>query len=698
MAADERIPLRRSQVRTLAAALLDELAAIRREGAGPEAPRRAAATPAPDRLRAWARAVARDLFAHAGASLLVTGDAQPPEVHAFVHAANELLGNVGATVTYGASPVFEAGEASHGPGGLLAALEAGEVGTLVIVGGNPVYTAGADRDLARSLPGVATTAYVGSHLNETARACEWFVPEAHFLETWGDARAADGTPSIVQPLIAPLGDGWTAAQVLAALDGFGSATARDLVQAYWRTQTGEDFEAEGQGALVRGVGPGASGFAADPSARVDWSTVARELAAAPPPPAPMEIAYYADARVLDGRFADNAWLAELPDPVTKLTWDNAALLSPGAAARLGVNTSDVVSLDVRGRALLAPVIVVPGMADDVVGIALGYGQASPGRLPDGVGANAFALRDSHAPWFDAATVRATGRSHRLARTQEHESMEGRPIVLHATLGAYRSDPAFAARRNTEPRSLYRLAPNAPTQWAMTIDLNACTGCSACVVACVAENNVPVVGKSGVLLRREMHWLRIDRYFSGEAASPPVVVQPMLCQHCEAAPCEYVCPVNATVHSPDGLNEMVYNRCVGTRFCSNNCPYKVRRFNFFNYNVDKPDTERLAMNPDVTVRARGVMEKCTYCVQRIRQAEIRARREHRAIHDGEVVTACQQTCPTGAIVFGDVADPTTKVSRSWTNDRLYQVLHELGTVPRTRYLARITNPNPELAGA
>jgi Fe-S-cluster-containing dehydrogenase component len=337
------------------------------------------------------------------------------------------------------------------------------------------------------------------------------------------------------------------------------------------------------------------------------------------------------------------------------------------------------------------------MAEGVVAIALGYGQTSPGRLSDGVGANAFAVRDSHAPWFDAASLRKTGLSHRLALTQEHWSMEGRPIVLRSTLEAYRAEPSAAAERNTPPKALYRLAPNARTQWAMTIDLNACTGCSACVVACVAENNIPVVGKAGVALSREMHWLRIDRYFVGDPESPAAVVQPMLCQHCEEAPCEYVCPVNATVHSPDGLNEMVYNRCVGTRFCSNNCPYKVRRFNFFNYTADKPATERLAMNPDVTVRARGVMEKCTYCVQRIRAAEIRARREHRAIADGEVVTACQQTCPTGAIVFGDVADPSSAVAASWKNDRLYQVLHELGTIPRTRYLVRITNPNPELAG-
>jgi molybdopterin-containing oxidoreductase family iron-sulfur binding subunit len=339
----------------------------------------------------------------------------------------------------------------------------------------------------------------------------------------------------------------------------------------------------------------------------------------------------------------------------------------------------------------------------VIALALGYGMTSPGRVSDGVGVNAFAVRDSHALWFDQVGLRKTRATRPLALTQEHWSMEGRPIVVRATLEEYRArrsvNEGITEGRDDPPHVLYRLDPSDPTQqWGMTIDLNACTGCSACVVACVAENNVPVVGRLGVSLSREMHWLRIDRYFVDDSPSPAVVVQPMLCQHCEHAPCEYVCPVNATVHSPDGLNEMVYNRCVGTRFCNNNCPYKVRRFNFFNYTDGTAPTVRLAMNPDVTVRARGVMEKCTYCVQRIRGAEIRARREQRPIRDGEVVTACQQTCPTGAITFGNIADPSAAVTATRSSDRLYQVLHELGTLPRTRYLARITNPNPELGGA
>jgi molybdopterin-containing oxidoreductase family iron-sulfur binding subunit len=691
MSADERLRVQTREVGGIAADLLAQLVALGGAPAGEL--RRAAASRAAGGHAAWLRALARDLRAHPGASLVIAGDGQPPVVHLLAHAMNELLGNVGRAVTYGASPVFEAGDATHGLEGLVRAIDGGAVSTLVVVGGDPVYTAAADLRFAEHLRGVPTTAYVGARETATARACAWTAPEAHWLEAWGDALAFDGMASIAQPLIGPLVDGRTAGQVLAAVAGEPDASSRELVEACWRPRMAGDFEASWRHALVHGVVAGTVLDAQD--ARVDWAPVARALSTPATPPAPLEIAYYADAKVHDGRFGDNAWLQELPDPVTKLTWDNAALVAPSTASRLGLDTEDVVVLEVRGRSVRAPVLVVPGMADDVVALALGYGQAAPDLLSSGVGANAYALRDSRAPWFDETTARRGEETWRLARTQEHGSMEGRPIVLRRTLDEYRRDPDFAKPQNERPRLLYELKPDAPHQWGMTIDLNACTGCSACVVACMAENNVSVVGKPGVRLGREMHWLRIDRYFVGDPREAAAVVQPMLCQHCENAPCEYVCPVNATVHSHDGLNEMVYNRCVGTRFCSNNCPYKVRRFNFFNYTVDKPDSVRLVMNPDVTVRARGVMEKCTYCVQRIREAEIVARREQRPIADGEIATACEQTCPTRAIVFGDVADPRTRVSRSRENGRLYEVLHELGTVPRTRYLARIVNPNPEL---
>jgi molybdopterin-containing oxidoreductase family iron-sulfur binding subunit len=700
MAADERLRVQSRRVGGIAADLLAELIA---EGADvPREVKRAAAARPRGAHADFVRAVAADLSSHRGAAAVIVGDAQPPFVHAVGHAINEVLGNVRRTVVYAPPPIFEAGEEASGLAALVRAIDAGEVETLVIVGGDPAYTAFADLDLARRIQSVPLSAFVGSYENHTAQICGWFVPEAHFLESWSDARAFDGTASIAQPLIFPLVQGFTAGQVVAALVGRADATSRDLVESYWRATERQGAGDAWPRALARGVVEDSATRPID--VRIDWAPVARALGAPPAPPATLEIVYFADAKVLDGRFGSNAWLQELPEPVTKLTWDNAALLSPATAARWKVDSQHIVDLEVRGRKVRAPVLVVPSMADDVVAVALGYGQSIPDRLSYGVGANAYLVRDSRAPWFDDATAYKVGGSWPLALTQDHWSMEGRPIVLERTLEEFRKDPEFARPLDDAPRSLYLLAPDAEHQWGMTIDLNACTGCSACVVACVAENNVPVVGKQGVRRGREMHWLRIDRYFEGDPSDARVVVQPMLCQHCEKAPCEYVCPVNATVHSHDGLNEMIYNRCVGTRFCSNNCPYKVRRFNFFKYNPNRPasynrgasERVQLAMNPDVTVRQRGVMEKCTYCVQRIREVEIRSRREQRPIKDLEIQTACQQTCPTGAIVFGDIADPHTRVSQTRTNRRIYQVLHDLGTLPRTRYLARIRNRSPELA--
>jgi Fe-S-cluster-containing dehydrogenase component len=688
MSGDERLAVQARVVRGVAASVVAALA-MGRPTATTEL-RRAAAARGPGPHDAWARVVAKDLLEHPGASLVIAGDGQPPEVHALCHAANDLLGNAGQTVTYATSPLVEANQVSHGLQPLLRSIDAGEVAALVIVGGNPAYTASVDQEIARRLASVPLAAYVGLYENETAHLCRWFVPEAHFLETWSDARAFDGTASIAQPLMRPLADGKTVAQVLAGLDGATNVTSRELVESYWKSAARSDSWEQ---ALVHGVVSGSADAAM--AVVVDWGRIARELANPAPSPAPLEVVFFADAKVHDGRFANSAWLQELGDPVTKLAWDNAAIVSPSTATRAGVGSEDVVDIEVRGRTVRAPVLVLPGMADDVVAIAVGYGQTIVDLVSSGVGANAYAIRDSRAPWFDDASLRRTGDSWPLALTQEHWSMEGRPIVLSRTLDDYRANPGFAAPHNEKRRSLYGIVPDARRQWGMTIDLGTCTGCSACVIACMAENNIPVVGKGGVRLSREMQWIRIDRYLSSDVSQPAALVQPMLCQHCEKAPCEYVCPVNATVHSHDGLNEMVYNRCVGTRFCSNNCPYKVRRFNFFNYTADRPEELSLAMNPDVTVRARGVMEKCSYCVQRIREVEIRAGRERRPIHDLEIQTACQQTCPTGAIVFGDIADPTTRVSEQRKNERLYAVLDDLGTVPRTRYLARVTNPNPEI---
>jgi molybdopterin-containing oxidoreductase family iron-sulfur binding subunit len=696
MAADDRLRIQARQIPAIAAELLAQIVALGGAAIPPEVAAVAARPPGPHSR--WTSAVARDLKAHAGASIVIAGDGQPAEVHALAHAMNGLLGNFRHTVTYGPSSIFEAGQDSHDLGDLVRALQAGTVDTLLAVGGDPAYTAPADLDLPGRIRLAKTTAFIGARDNQTARICAWFAPEAHFLEAWGDARAFDGTASIAQPLLSPsiLGSNQsrTVGQAMAALLGTANASSRELVEQYWRAHAPPgDFDGFWQGALVHGVVPGSATSVSD--VRVDWRAISRVLAVQVPPPAPLEIIYFADSKVYDGRFGDNAALQELADPVTKLTWDNAALVGPATAERMGLADADVVEIEVRGRTLRAPALICPSMADDVVAIALGYGQSVPDRVSFGAGANAYGLRDSRALWADDATLRKQGGSWKLAITQEHWTMEGRPIVIRHTIEHYRESPDFAAPMNEPGVSLYGLTPPGAHQWGMTVDLNACTGCSACVVACMAENNIPVVGKAAVRLSREMHWLRIDRYFVGDARDAAAVVQPMLCQHCEKAPCEYVCPVNATVHSSDGLNEMIYNRCVGTRFCSNNCPYKVRRFNFFNYNRDKPQSLQLAMNPDVTVRARGVMEKCTYCVQRIREVEIRARREQRPIADGEILTACQQTCPTEALVFGDIADPTTKVAQTRKSDRLYAVLHELGTAPRTRYLARVTNPNPDL---
>jgi molybdopterin-containing oxidoreductase family iron-sulfur binding subunit len=685
IAADHRFRTRPSEMRTVAAGLLDFVRAAR-GGA-------ALSPPTSDARFPWLAAVARDLVAHAGESLVTVGDAQPPEVHAIVHAINDSLGNVNRTVRYAESPVFEAGTASHGIASLAHALAAGEVDLLLVVEGNPAYSAPADLHFATALRAARRSVYVGSHYNETAASCEWYVPSTHWLESWGDARAADGTASFVQPLIAPLFGAKQPIEVLAALLlGDRTATAHAMVREYWRAASdAADFESWWDASLQRGfVENSASApvtVAIQPGAIEAAMRVPRTV------DGPIEISFARDPRVHDGRFTNNAWLLELPDPITKLTWENAAQISPATAARHGLATEDLVRIEHRGLHLDAPIMVVPGQADDVVTLTLGYGRRGEESLARGRGVNASAIRFADAP-FASSGIRITklAGTAPLAITQEHWSMADREPVKIRALDAYRRDPRFTAADNRRPELLYQLPPNGSHQWGMSIDLGLCTGCSACVVACQAENNVPVVGKEGVRKSREMHWLRIDRYFVGDEHEPGIVTQPMACQHCESAPCEYVCPVNATVHSPDGLNEQVYNRCVGTRFCSNNCPYKVRRFNYLDYHRERDETLHMVMNPQVTVRARGVMEKCTYCVQRLRRAEITARTTGRALREVPVTTACAQACPTGAIVFGLVSDPDAEVTRMRRNERAYAVLHVLGTIPRTRYLARIRNPN------
>jgi molybdopterin-containing oxidoreductase family iron-sulfur binding subunit len=585
--------------------------------------------------------------------------------------------------------ILEAGEPSHDLGQLTGALDAGEVDTLLVLADDPVFTAPADVPLATLFRRARLSAYLARYDDETAQACEWTVPAAHELEAWGDARAFEGTATIVQPLIEPLFGGRSAAEVIAALLAEVDRDALALVRDRWRGGRAEaDFEGFWRRDLARGVVLGSALPTVD--GHVRWPALRAALAgAAFDRTEGLEIVFARDDRVHDGRFARDAWLLELPSPIGKLTWGNAAILSPRTAAALGAVDGDLLDLHLRGRSVRAPALVLAGQADESIALSLGWGREH--------GACAYRLRTTGALHADSPLIaRKTEGRAELALTQLHHSLEGRDqdILVHATLAEFAHDPTLGRRKR--PPSLYQLPASAHAgyrQWGMTIDLNACTGCSACVVACQAENNVPSVGRDGVLMGRAMHWLRIDTYEIG-GRGDRLVPQPMLCQHCEKAPCEYVCPVNATTHSADGLNQMVYNRCVGTRFCSNNCPYKVRRFNWFEYHQGEGALEALAHNPDVTVRQRGVMEKCTFCVQRIREWEIRGE-----IDPGSprppLQTACQQACPAGAIVFGDLSDPRSNVARSRQALRSYGALEGLGTVPRVRYLARVSNPNPDL---
>jgi MoCo/4Fe-4S cofactor protein with predicted Tat translocation signal len=685
--ADHRLPLRATDVEPFARALAAALGVRARADAA--------------RLEghdAFVAALARDLQRHRGRSVVIPGDGQPAAVHALAHAMNQALGNVGQTVEY-TDPV-EAENMDQGASlaELVEAMDQGQVEVLVIVGGNPVFTAPADLRFAERLERVGLRVHHGLYYDETGVRCHWHVPEAHYLESWGDARAYDGTVSIVQPLIAPLYEGRTAYELLAALSDRPERTAHDVVREFWRGQLpGADAEAAWRKVLHDGVVPGTALAPRRLALRADWDA----------PPAPfagqlvgdLELVFRPDPSVYDGRFANNGWLQELPRPLTKLTWDNAALIAPATAARLGLATGDVVRLVYRARTLRAPVWVLPGQPEDSVALALGYGRERSGRIATGVGCNPYALRTSEAPGFGLGlAVDRVGTGHAFANTQEHHAMEGRAIARSVTLSAFQRDPGVVRDGGPVPSdSLYPDYRYPGHAWGMTIDLGACIGCNACTVACQAENNIPVVGKDQVARGREMHWIRVDRYWTGPAEAPATIFQPVPCMHCETAPCEVVCPVNATVHSSEGLNDMVYNRCVGTRYCSNNCPYKVRRFNFYLYQDWHTESLKMVRNPDVTVRSRGVMEKCTYCVQRIERARAHAITADRPLRDGDVVTACQQACPTEAIVFGDQNDRDGRLARTKRDPRNYGLLEELNTRPRTTYLAEVRNPNPELAG-
>jgi len=692
-AADHRLRMRGAEVLPFARAVAAALAA--EHGLADLAPLGAPAAADQARL---ARAVAKDLFAARGRGLVLAGRRQPAALHALAIAMNAALGNAGRTVTWREPSLLDPLAGVDDLAALARELGAGEVDTLLCTAWNPAYTAPADLGLPALLLKVPNLVYLTAREDETSRLAGTVVAAAHPLEAWGDLRGRDGTASIVQPLLAPLHESVTELDLLAAFTGEGHLGAWRLVREGWRARAaGPAFDQDWDRWLAAGVVAGTAAPALTPAP--DLSGLPAALAAAPRPPAGLEACFAPDEKALDGRFADNAWLQELPHPVSKLTWDNAALLSPATARRLGLADGEVVSLKLRGRAVEAPVLVQPGHADDSVTLPLGYGRAQAGPAGAGVGFAAGALRTAAAPWLDGGLeLEKTGRRHALAQTQEHFSMEGRAIALGYDVGALPRAAAELDRHRGEPHSILPAVDYSKEEyrWGMSIDLSKCIGCGACTLACQAENNIPIVGKEQVLQSREMHWLRVDRYYQGTPEDPSSVSQPLACVHCESAPCEYVCPVNATVHSDEGLNEMVYNRCVGTRYCSNNCAYKVRRFNYLDYRGTSAPTIKMLQNPDVTVRARGVMEKCTYCVQRIERVRIGARSQGEKVGGDEVVSACQQACPAEAIVFGNLNDPGSRVARQQQDERRYDLLHELGTRPRTAYLVRLKNPNPELA--
>ena len=633
-------------------------------------------------------AVRKDLEAHRGRSLVVAGPRQPAAVHAAVLALNAHLGNVGTTVTYH-PPVDAALPDRKSLAELVGALNGGGIQTLVVLGGNPVYDAPADLDFSAAMAKAKTSIAVTALRDETAKAATWHVPRAHFLESWTDARSLEGTMSVVQPMILPLYGGKSDVEVLGLLATGADKPGYELVRETWATVT--PSEKAWRKVLHDGLLPGSETAAVTPEARTSSSS--------PVSPSGLEIVFGASPYLHDGRFSNDGWLQELPDLITKLTWDNPAQISPATAQQLGVDDEDLIKVSLGGKDVTLPAWIVPGQAEGTVVLTLGYGREDLGRVANGVGANVGVLRTSGAPDFaPGGSIAKAGGSSIQAPTQEHGSMEGRPLVRETSLTEYEHDPAFAKEMVEVPElvSLWNeKSYEHGHQWGMTIDLNTCVGCNACVTACQSENNIPIVGKDQVRRGREMHWIRVDRYFSGPAARPELVFQPVPCMQCENAPCEQVCPVAATVHDDEGLNVMAYNRCIGTRYCSNNCPYKVRRFNFFNFTKDTPESLKLLQNPDVTVRARGVMEKCTYCTQRINAAKLDAKLAKRELQDGDVTTACEQACPAGAITFGDLMDRESRVVKAKQDPRNYAILAELNSKPRTTYLAKVRNPHPDL---
>jgi molybdopterin-containing oxidoreductase family iron-sulfur binding subunit len=651
----------------------------------------------PEPQRRWIEAAAADLQQHRGAALVLAGEAQPPAVHALAHAMNTVLDGAGRSVDY-VEPVINRGAASTASiADLTTAMRQGQVSLLLMLDCNPLWDAPAGLGFADALGRVACSVHLGLYADETAAASRWHIPQAHPLESWSDLRAYDGSISLQQPLVEPLYQGRTAHEVLAVLQQRIGASSHQLLQDYWRSQVPQDFDTFWGEALRRGLVPDSQPRPRKPGLR--RQAVIEAAAALPPPGDGLELVFRPDPTVWDGRYANSGWLQELPKPASQLTWSNPLLIGDALARRLGLSDGDEVRLQLDGEEVLAPVWISRAQAPQCITAFLGYGRERAGRIGSGLGFDAYRLRRSQGLWFASGPqLQATGRRHSLAATQRHFDMEGREPVRQATLAEFAADPAVIRRSPREDGpfpSLYAERPAGEYAWAMHIDLNACTGCKVCTIACQAENNIPVVGAEQVRLGRAMHWIRVDAYDDEQTGMPQRLHQPVPCMHCEHAPCELVCPVGATVHDSEGLNLQVYNRCVGTRFCSNNCPYKVRRFNFLQYADIHTESLKGLRNPQVTVRNRGVMEKCTYCVQRIRAAELSAEKQNRRIGDGEVQTACEAACPTRAIRFGDLRDPASAVAQAKSSPLHYVLLAELNTRPRTTYSARLRNPHPAL---
>ena len=648
----------------------------------------------PEKEKEWIEVATKDILNHQGSCIIIVGNEQPIWMHQLGHLLNDKLGNIGKTVFYTEPVEVNPMIQSDSLLGLTSAISSGSVEMLLILGGNPVYTTPVDSGFADLLSEVKFSLHLSLYEDETSQECSWHIPQTHFMEEWSDTRTSGGTASIVQPLIAPLYGGKSPHDILALLSDDQGKSGYEIVRDYWKSKSATtDFEVFWQKSLREGVIESTT-FPYIQLQNPNSSLVIQDYK---PRANGYEILFRIDASVFDGRFANNGWLQELPRPLTKITWDNAAIISPNTAKQLGIEThfgshggdyiTEKIEIELNGRKINAPIWILPGQPDNCITLPLGYGRRSSGRTGNGIGFDAGKIIPTAWNTTDAHVKKISGE-YPLAVTQHHHTMEGKDIL--------RSQPKDAVIENNHKQnpSIYPAVTYEGYAWGMSIDLNSCIGCNACITSCQAENNIPIVGKEQVAKSREMHWLRVDRYYTDSPENPAeTAFQPVPCMHCENAPCEVVCPVEATVHSAEGLNDMVYNRCVGTRYCSNNCPYKVRRFNFLLYQDWTTPALELLRNPEVSVRSRGVMEKCTYCVQRIQHAKITSEEEGRSVRDGEIKTACQSACPAEAIIFGNINDPESRVSKLKSEERNYSLLEDLNTKPRTTYLSRLGNPNP-----